>query len=86
VNGKGEDSGIIPKDESGSVSLGDIEIQDGHPPCSTLLLDDPGCDSHIIEDAEPFPVVREGVMRPAGINPAVATRSRRRAYLDMGKR
>ena len=64
MDGEGEDRGIPGEYGGGSVSLVNVQIQNGHPVGLSLPLESPCRHGHVFEDAKPFPTVRKGVVRP----------------------
>src|SRR4029079_3728898 len=61
MHAEGEDPIVVGENGVGAVALVNIEVHDDGPIDAPLGLERTDCDGHIVENAEPFAAVGEGV-------------------------
>lgn len=66
VDGEGEDVRVSPEDGRRTVALVYVGVEHGHLLHETLGSQGARCDSGVVEDAEAFAAVGEGVVGAAG--------------------
>jgi hypothetical protein len=58
-----EHVGIVPKDRGRAVAVVYVQVHDGRPPHDALVLQHANRDRDVIDQAEAFAMVREGVVK-----------------------